>query len=230
MERGHSIPTSSISADNRWRNWYTWSHCRVNTLTMSVTITFMCNLSWFTVNATTGPYCYLCFYFFALKFICCVFTFASSQLSVSLTHSPLCGTSALSQTHTSYYFLFSYMLFFILYSNFLRSLTHTHTHTNTHTHTHTHTRYKSPHHIRTSLWRRPHYSLPVRPNSRQWVRRRGEVEQHQKSLAIQTLTNWKKTRLSQWVWLSLSGLCFFLSLSLSLSSCPPPLSLSVYLC
>ena len=99
-----------------------------------------------------------------------------------------------------------------------------------HTHIHTHSR-KSFHLIRTSFWRRPHTSLPVRPDSRQWVRRRRrrEVEQHQNSLATQTLTNWKKTRLSQWVGLSPSVFVFFslsLSLSLSLALSLPALSLT----
>lgn len=95
------------------------------------------------------------------------------------------------------------------------------------THTHTHSR-KSFHLIRTSFWRRPHTSLPVRPDSRQWVRRRRrrEVEQHQNSLATQTLTNWKKTRLSQWVGLSPSVFVFFSLLSLSLALSLPALTLT----
>ena len=52
------------------------------------------------------------------------------------------------------------------------------------------------------------------------------MEQHQNSLATQTLTNWKKTRLSQWVGLSPSVFVFFFPFSLSLSLSP---SLSLFL-
>lgn len=133
-------------------------------VTLSVSIIWSCRIS--CVSFSAFRIYHLCFYFyFFTAFLSLARSLCERQARQhfgTITHIHIHM-----HTHAHKFITTSYFptLLFILYFNFIPSLA------NKHTHTHTH---KCFHHIRTSLWRCPHNSLPVRPDSREWVRR--EVE------------------------------------------------------
>lgn len=67
MERRHEITTSSISTNNRWRNWYTWIKCSVNTATVSVKYCLIVKVFLaFLDHLVFCLFCLNCFYLFPL--------------------------------------------------------------------------------------------------------------------------------------------------------------------